>query len=81
MAREPCLICEEETATGSPLYASRTVVMRDDARGFVCEDCKGRSSPERRRELSREQLARLHDGAAAFGAWWKSGQPPGTTLG
>jgi hypothetical protein len=73
MAREPCLICEEETATGSPFYSSRTVVVRDDVRGYVCADCKARSSPERRRELSREELARLNESAAVFGTWWSGG--------
>jgi hypothetical protein len=73
MAKEPCLICDEETATGSPLYASRTVVTGDDARAFVCVDCKARSSPERRGELSRDERARLEESAAVFGAWWSGG--------
>jgi hypothetical protein len=77
MAREPCLVCEEETATGSPLYASRTVVAGRDARGYVCVDCRARASPERRGELSRDELARLHQSAAVFGTWWSGGPTVG----
>jgi hypothetical protein len=43
MAGESCLVCGEETGTGSPLYASRIVVARDDARGFVCVDCRAKA--------------------------------------
>jgi hypothetical protein len=73
MIREPCFVCGEETAPGSPLYSSRTVVARDGTRGFVCVDCRARASPERRHELTREQLARLNESAAVFGAWWSGG--------
>ena len=73
MASEPCLVCDEETATGSPLYASRTVVARDAARGYVCVDCRAKASPERRGELSRDELARLNESAAVFGTWWSGG--------
>ena len=76
MIREACLVCQDETATGSPLYSSRKVVERDGRRAFVCEDCASRASPERRSELSRAELARLHESAAVFGAWW-SGGPDG----
>jgi hypothetical protein len=80
MAREPCLICGDETATGTPLYASRTVVAAEGVRGFVCVDCRAKASPERQRELSREELARLHESAVVFGAWW-SGGPGGGGVG
>lgn len=73
MANEPCLVCGEDTAAGSPLYSSRTVITRDDARGYVCVDCRAKASPERRHELSREELARLNESAAVFGAWWSGG--------
>ena len=76
MSIEPCLVCGEETATGSPFYSSRTVVTREGRRGFVCVECRAKASPERQRELTREQLARLHESAAVFGAWW-SGGPAG----
>jgi hypothetical protein len=71
--REACLVCQEETATGSPHYASRKVVERYGTRGFVCEECVTRASPERRRELSRAELARLNESAAVFGTWWSGG--------
>ena len=73
MAREPCLVCGEETASGSPLYSSRSVVARDDVRGYACVDCRAKASPERRHELRREELARLNESAAVFGAWWSGG--------
>ena len=73
MASEPCLVCTEETAAGSPLYSSRTVVARDAARGFVCVDCRAKASPERRGELSRDELARLNESAAVFGTWLGGG--------
>ena len=73
MATEACLVCTEETAIGSPLYSSRTVVARDDARGFVCVDCRAKASPERRGELSRDERARLDESAAVFGTWWGGG--------
>ena len=73
MAREPCMICEDETAPGGPLYASRIVVARDGERGFVCEDCVARSTPERRDELSPAELARLEASLATFGSWWGTG--------
>ena len=73
MAPEPGLVCTEETAAGSPLYSSRTVVARDAARGFVCVDCRAKASPERRGELSRDELARLNESAAVFGTWWGGG--------
>ena len=77
MAREPCIVCTEDTAIGSPLYASRTIVANGDTRGFVCVDCRAKASPERQRELSRDELARLRESAAAFGAWWSGGPEPG----
>jgi hypothetical protein len=73
MAQEPCLVCEEETATGCPLYVGRTEIVRDQARRYVCEDCRARSSPERRHELSRDERGRLHESAAVFGTWWSGG--------
>ena len=73
MASEPCLVCGEETASGSPLYSSRSVIARDDARGYACVDCRAKASPERRGELSRDELARLNESAAVFGAWWSGG--------
>jgi hypothetical protein len=73
MATEPCLVCTEETAAGSPLYSSRTIVARNTARGFVCVDCRAKASPERRGELSRDELARLNESAAVFGTWWGGG--------
>lgn len=79
MALEPCLVCGEETSTGSAFYASRMVVTNGPKRGFVCVDCRAKASPERQRELSREELARLHESAAVFGAWW-SGGPGGVGL-
>jgi hypothetical protein len=56
------------------------VVERDGARRFACVDCRAKTSPERRHELSREELARLNESAAVFGAWW-SGGPVGGGLG
>jgi hypothetical protein len=73
MIREACLVCQEETATGSPRYSSRKVIERGGQRAFVCEECMSRASPERRRELSRAELARLEESAAVFGAWWGGG--------
>ena len=73
MANEPCIVCGDDTAAGSPLYSSWSVVARDDARGYVCVDCRAKTSPERRHELSREELARLNESAAVFGAWWSGG--------
>jgi hypothetical protein len=55
------------------------VVERDGARRFACVDCRAKTSPERRHELSREELARLNESAAVFGAWW-SGGPVGGGL-
>ena len=73
MASEPCLVCGEETASGSPLYSSRSVVARNNARGYACVDCRAKASPERRGELSRDELARLNESAAVFGTWWGGG--------
>ena len=78
MVREACLVCQEETATGSPRYSGRKVLEREGARAFVCEDCLARASPEGRRELSRTELARLNESAAVFGAWWSGGPGGGS---
>ena len=78
MARQPCVVCAEDTAPGSALYASRTVIERTASRGYVCGDCRARSSPGRRRALGREELARLNESAVVFGAWWSGGPGGGT---
>jgi protein-arginine kinase activator protein McsA len=78
MIRQPCLVCEDETATGSPRYSSRKVIEAGGRKAFVCEECASRTSPERRRELSRAETARLNESAAVFGAWWNGGPGGGS---
>ena len=75
--REPCLVCGDETSPGSPHYSSRKVLEASGMRAFVCEECVSRASPERQRQLSRVELARLDESTAVFGTWWSGGQGAG----
>ncbi len=67
MAKEPCLVCGEETGIGSPFFSSRRVVDSNPGQAFLCSDCEARSHPTRRHELTDEQRQRLDESALMFG--------------
>jgi hypothetical protein len=68
MAKEPCVVCGEETASNSPLYSGRLSAKRQGgAQAFLCEDCSARAKPERVHELSDEDRRRFAEHAQMFG--------------
>jgi NMD protein affecting ribosome stability and mRNA decay len=68
MAKEPCVVCGDETMIGSPYFSSRRQVAGPGAAAaFLCSDCEARSHPSRRHELSDEERRRLNEHALMFG--------------
>jgi hypothetical protein len=74
MAKEPCSVCGDETATGSVLYSSRREVQSPDGPLFLCEECSRLARGHKSSELTPEQLRRLRETASLFG---KSDLPTG----
>jgi uncharacterized protein YlaI len=67
MAKEPCIVCGEETGIGSPYFSSRQLVHKGAAPVFLCSDCEARSHPARRHELSDDERRRLEEHSSLFG--------------
>lgn len=68
MAKEPCVVCGEETRIGSPYFSSRRqTVAKDGAAVFLCSDCEARSHPSRRHELRDEERRQLDEHGLIFG--------------
>ncbi len=72
---EPCSVCGEETAAGSPLFSARRRVDHDDgSRTFLCPVCDGRVSQHHGKRLSDEELASfIRSGSLAMIAWQPGG--------
>jgi hypothetical protein len=67
MARQPCVSCGDETATGSPLYSSRTKIdMGDGHSAFICSDCHVKITGHDRGELTERDIRKLREGSSAF---------------
>jgi hypothetical protein len=54
---QPCTVCGEETAPGSPLFSERRRVEHPDGkRTYLCPMCEARASQHRGRRLTDEEL-------------------------
>jgi hypothetical protein len=70
MAKQPCVSCGDETATGSPLYPTRTeVVAPDGMAGFLCSDCHVRITGHDRGRIGERDIRRLREAPVSAGAW------------
>ena len=72
---EPCSICGEETAVGSPLFSDRRELERDGQRAYLCSICLENAVGVRRgTHLSGAELERAINVAALAGQVW-GGRP------
>ena len=72
--REPCLVCSEDTAAGSPLYFDRLVARKDGKVGYLCSLCAERARGSREvHELTEAQRRRFENAVLAFGSFAPGG--------
>jgi hypothetical protein len=70
MAKQPCSICEEETAAGSPRYSDRHTTKRPEGSTYICSGCHAQRTPRPEANMDEEELRRLEKGASLFGIWF-----------
>ncbi len=71
MARqvEPCVVCGEDTAAGSPLFSDRGVSTKGETRQYLCSLCAAEMDPSREVHSDEERemwRRRLESAAFAF---------------
>ena len=72
---EPCRVCGEDTAAGSPLFSERRRIDQSDGdRTFLCPVCDRRVTKHHGRRLGDEELASfIRSGSLAMIAWQPGG--------
>jgi hypothetical protein len=67
---EPCAVCGEDTAAGSPLFSDRGVSTQGETRQYLCSLCAAELRPSREVHSDEERerrRRRLESAALVFG--------------